>query len=86
MECPLCGLWTLFTVEHLTGTCEILDIEADGTIEFCGETEVEWDSSESEMREGEVLLFCHEPGCPNEKGATISEILEQLAKGVDEEE
>ena len=56
--CPECGGIATGTLELLPGVAG-LDIEEDGSAEYSGETDVQWDNQTTVMRDGKYVLTCH---------------------------
>lgn len=59
IRCPECGDPPAFSVERLLGYAGIVSVQSDGSIDYDGHTDVDWDSSESvENIDGQPLLEC----------------------------
>ena len=56
-KCPGCGGNARGTLDNITGTA-LMYLDVDGEYEWLGETEVDWDSQESDVLKGKVNLQC----------------------------
>lgn len=63
-NCPRCGRPAKGTLENILGIA-LINIEKDGTFEYSGETDVDWDCQETALDDhGNVMLVC-DGGCPD---------------------
>lgn len=57
-HCPVCGELAVATIETLPGRA-LLNLEEDGTAEYAGETEIDWNGQKSVRdKDGNRILCC----------------------------
>lgn len=60
MNCPDCGKPAIGTIDIIPGCCLFTSPDADGCVDYAGETKLFWEGQTPETNENDhVLLRCH---------------------------